>query len=320
MSVFPVGAAASVSAGAAEQIAAVRRSRRAFRRELEGWLFISPWVIGFVLFTAVPYLASMFLAFMRWDLGRTIEFVGLRNFAYLLFEDDLFRLSLWNTLYYTVFHVPGTVMVAFAIAGLLNVQVKGLPIYRTMFYLPSVTSGVGMALIWIWLLAPNGVINGLMGLAGIQGPNWLFAPEWAMPALILMSFWTIGTTMVLFLAGLQGIPLQLYEAVEVDGGGWWARVRHIAIPMMTPYIFLSVILNIIGSFQVFTTALIMTNGGPDNATLFVLLHLYNNAWISYRMGYAAAMAWVLVAIILTLTLMQFRIAKRWVYYEYGDRD
>jgi multiple sugar transport system permease protein len=305
-------------AGAAPGVA--RRSRRALARELEGWLFVSPWVIGFVLFTAAPYLASMVLAFMRWDMGRTVEFVGLRNFAYLFFEDELFRLSIWNTLYYTVFHVPGTVVVSFVLAGLLNVPVKGLPLYRTMFYLPSVTSGVGMALIWIWLFAPNGVVNGLIGLGGIRGPNWLFAPEWAMPALILMSFWTIGTTMVLFLAGLQGIPQQLYEAVEVDGGGWWARVRHVTIPMMTPYIFLSVVLNVIGSFQVFTTALIMTNGGPDNATLFVLLHLYNNAWISYRLGYASAMAWVLVAIVLTLTVMQFRIARRWVYYEYSDRD
>jgi multiple sugar transport system permease protein len=297
-----------------------RRSHRALLRELEGWLFIAPWLIGFVLFTAGPYLASIVLAFMRWDLGRTIEFVGLRNFAFLFLEDELFRKSMANTLYYTLFHVPGMLLLSFAVAGLLNLRVKGLALYRTMFYLPSVTSGVGMALIWIWLFAPNGVINFLLGLTGLPGPNWLYDPSWAMPALILMSYWGLGTTMVLFLAGLQGIPQQLYEAVDVDGGGWWGRVRHVTIPMMTPYIFLAVVLNIIGSFQVFTSALIMTNGGPDNATLFVLLHLFNNAWGSYRMGYAAAMGWVLVAIILTLTVLQFRIAQRWVYYEYGDRS
>jgi multiple sugar transport system permease protein len=297
-----------------------RRSRRALMRELEGWLFIAPWLVGFVLFTAGPYLASMVLAFVRWDLGKTIEFVGLRNFAFLFLEDELFRKSMFNTLYYTVFHVPGMLVFSFVVAGLLNLRVRGLALYRTMFYLPSVTSGVGMALIWIWLFAPNGVINFLIGLVGLPGPNWLYDASWAMPALILMSYWGLGTTMVLFLAGLQGIPQQLYEAVEVDGGGWWGRVRHVTIPMMTPYIFLSAVLNIIGSFQVFTSALIMTNGGPDNATLFVLLHLFNNAWGSYRMGYASAMGWVLVAIILALTILQFRIADRWVYYEYADRS
>jgi multiple sugar transport system permease protein len=294
--------------------------RRARARAIEGWLFVSPWLVGFVLFTAGPYVASLVLAFMRWDLGRNVEFVGLRNFAFLFFEDELFRRSMANTLYYTVFHVPGMVVLSFAVACLLNLRVKGLAVYRTMFYLPSVTSGVGLALIWIWLLAPKGAINSLIGLLGVKGPDWLFSSQWALPGLIIMSYWGIGTTMVLFLAGLQGVPQQLYEAVAIDGGGWSARVRHVTLPMMTPHIFLAIVLNVIGSFQVFTSAMIMTNGGPDNATLFVLLHLFNNPWGSYRMGYASAKARVLVAIILALTFVQFLVSRGWVFFEYVDRD
>lgn len=298
---------------------APRRSRKLHLRQFEGWLFISPWLIGFVLFTAGPYLASFVLAFMRWDMGATISFVGLHNFTYLLFQDDLFRTSLVNTVYYSALHVPGIMIIGFAVAALLNVKVRGIAIYRTMFYLPSVTVGVGMAVIWIWLFATNGLVNSALKLVGIQGPHWLTDPNWAMPALILMSFWSVGTTMILFLAGFQGIPDQLYEAVDVDGGGWLAQVRHVTIPMMTPYIFLSMILNVIGSFQVFTSALVMTQGGPDNATLFIYLYIYQSAWQSFRMGYASAMAWVLVAIVMVLTLAQFGISRRWVYYEYRDQ-
>jgi multiple sugar transport system permease protein len=185
-----------------------------------------------------------------------------------------------------------------------------------MYYLPSVTSGVGTAVIWLWLLAPKGIVNTVLGLVGVTGPNWLISTTWAMPALILMSFWHIGSTMVMFLAGLQGVPQHLYDAAAVDGAGWWQLARHVTLPMMTPYIFLAVVLNVIGSFQVFTQALIMTGGGPDNATLFVFLHIYNNAWQYFRMGYASAMALVLMLIILALTIAQFLISRKWVYYEY----
>jgi multiple sugar transport system permease protein len=290
--------------------------RRAVREELEGWLFISPWVIGFLVLSAGPYLASLALAFMRWDMGQEITFVGLRNFQVML-EDELFARSLLNTLYYTVFHVPGVIVLAFAVAGLLNLKLRAVAVYRTLFYLPSITSGVGTAIIWIWLLAPRGVINTVLGLVGLPGPNWLISTQWAMPALILMSLWNIGSTMVLFLAGLQGVPQHLYDAAAVDGATWWQLTWHVTVPMMTPYIFLAIVLNVIGSFQVFTQALIMTAGGPDNATLFIFLHIYNNAWQYFRMGYASAMALVLMLIILALTIVQFVISRRWVYYEYG---
>ncbi len=291
--------------------------RRGFRREIAGWLFISPWLVGFVGLTALPYLASAVLAFMSWDMTREISFIGFRNFQRLA-QDPLFRVSLTNTLYYTVLHVPGIVIISLAVAGLLNLNVRGMSFYRVCYYLPSVTSGVGMSIIWIWLFSPGGPLNAFLGLLGIQGPNWLTSTTWAMPALILMSFWGVGNTMVMFLAGLQGVPAHLYDAAEVDGANAWQRIRSVTLPMMTPYIFLSLVMNIIGSFNVFTQALLMTEGGPDNATLFIFLYIYLNAWRYYKMGYASAMAWVLAAIILVFTLIQFAIANRWVYYEFQD--
>jgi multiple sugar transport system permease protein len=291
--------------------------RRSVRQEIEGWLFISPWLIGFLLLSAGPYLASLALAFTRWDMGREITFVGLANFAAMA-EDELFARSLLNTLYYTAFHVPGIIVISFAVASLLNLKLRGIAVYRTLFYLPSITSGVGTAIIWLWLLAPKGVINTLLSWVGLPGPNWLISAQWAMPALILMSFWNIGSTMILFLAGLQGVPQHLYDAAAVDGATWRQTAWHVTVPMMTPYLFLATVLNVIGSFQVFTQALIMTNGGPDNATLFVFLHIYNNAWQYFRMGYASAMALALMLVILALTIVQFIISRKWVYYEYGS--
>ena len=175
------------------------------------------------------------------------------------------------------------------------------------------------AIIWLWLFQPQGLLNQALGLLGLQGPNWLGSTAWAMPSLIIMSFWNIGSPMILFLAGLQGVPQSLYEAAEMDGAGWWGRVRNVTIPMMTPYIFLTAILGIIGSFQVFTTALMVTEGGPANATVFLVLYLYWNAWSYFKMGYASAMAWVLLVIILALTVIQFQLAKRWVYYEAEEK-
>ena len=306
------------TAGSAGLPASPSAKRRLVSR-YEGWLFIFPWVIGFVLLDLVPYLFALVISFTKWDVGHPPEFIGLRNFQGA-FTDPLVGKSLWNTLYYTVLHVPGSTLIALAVAGLLNQKVKGLPVWRTCFYIPSVTSGVGMALIWIWLFAPRGAINGMLGWFGILGPRWLTDTQWAMPALIIMSFWGIGSSMVIFLAGLQGVPQHLYEAVEVDGGGWRAKTRHVTIPLMTPYIFLSLILGVIGSFQVVTQALLMTDGGPDNATLFILLYIWLMGWNAYKMGYAAAISWILFVIIMLATLIQFAGARRWVYYEYRGPD
>jgi multiple sugar transport system permease protein len=301
-----------------------RRIRSWTWRETQGFLFILPWLFGFVVFIAGPFFFSFFVSLTDWRLVGDAKWLGLENYARLLSADDQrFVQAVYNTTYYVVFHVPGVLIISFAIAGLLNRKVKGIAIYRTAFYLPSITTGVATAVLWFWVLQPNGLLNNFinifLGPFGAKGPNWLGSTTWAMPGLIIMSFWTVGTTMIIFLAGFQGIPQHLYEAAEIDGAGWWGKVRNVTLPMMTPQIFLTSVLGVIGSFQVFTAALIITEGGPADATLFVLLHLYQIGFRAFNMGYASAIAWVLFLIILFFTVVQFISASRWVYYE-GQRD
>ena len=304
----------------------VRRRRGIFGwtwKETQGFLFILPWLFGFILFLAGPFFFSFFLSFTQWRLVGDIKWLGFENYAQLLSgEDTRFVQSVYNTVYYVVFHVPGVLIISFIVAGLLNRKVKGIAIYRTCFYLPSITTGVATAVLWYWVLQPNGLLNNFLDIVleplGIQSPNWLGSTTWAMPGLIIMSFWSVGTTMIIYLAGLQGIPQHLYEAAEIDGAGWWGKVRHVTIPMMTPQIFLTMVLAVIGSFQVFTAALIITEGGPADATLFLLLYLDWNGFRFFKMGYASAIAWILFFVILFLTIVQFLTARRWVYYE-GER-
>ncbi len=280
-----------------------------------GLLFITPWLITFLWFTLGPFIASIFLSFTNYRFIGLPTWIGLDNYVRLFTDDPKFIRSIINTLYYTAVHVPGIMFMAFFVAILLNQKVKGQPVYRTAFYLPSVTAGVATAYLWILLLQPNGLVNQFLGLVGIDGPNWLTSSTWAMPALILMSFWGLGTTMIIYLAALQGIPQHLYEAASVDGAGVIRKMWHVTVPMMTPAIFLTAVLQIIGSWQVFTQALIVTNGGPRDSTLFILLHLYRTGFEYFQMGYASAIAWVLFVIILVFTIIQFGIARRWVYYE-----
>ena len=280
-----------------------------------GLLFIAPWLITFLWFTLGPFIASIFLSFTNYRFIGLPTWIGLDNYVRLFTDDAKFIRSVINTLYYTAVHVPGIMIMAFFVAILLNQKVKGQPIYRTAFYLPSVTAGVATAYLWILLLQPNGLVNQFLGLVGIDGPNWLTSSTWAMPALILMSFWGLGTTMIIYLAALQGIPQHLYEAASVDGAGVIRKMWHVTVPMMTPAIFLTAVLQIIGSWQVFTQALIVTNGGPRDSTLFILLHLYRTGFEYFQMGYASAIAWVLFVIILVFTILQFGVARRWVYYE-----
>ncbi|NPV08947.1 MAG: sugar ABC transporter permease [Anaerolineae bacterium] len=306
----------SVPTAAVRPLAA-RKGQARFRwQEVSGFLFVVPWLVGFLAFEFLPFLASFALSFTDWSLGREVNFIGLQNYRDLLQTEPLLRKGIINTVYYTVFHVPGQMILAFVVAVLLNQKVRGMPIYRTAYYLPSVTSGVASAIIWIWLFQPSGIINRGLALFGIEGPNWLVSTRWAMPALIIMGFWTIGTEMVLYLAGLQGVPESLYEAAEIDGAGRWHRVRHVTIPLMTPYFFLTAVLGIISSFQVFTPALVMTQGGPGDATVFLLLFLYWAGWEWFRMGYASAIAWVLMGMIMTFTALQFWLQRYWVYYEF----
>jgi multiple sugar transport system permease protein len=291
--------------------------RTQMRREtLWGYIFVAPWIIGFLIFTLGPVIASFALSFTDYELIVAPVWVGLKNYRTLLTQDRLFGLSLYNTAYYSFFSVPLGIIVAFLLAMLLNVQLPGMKVYRTVFYLPTVTSGVAVSILWIWLFNPQfGLINYLLRSIGLPAPGWLVDPTWSKPAFILMSLWGVGGTAVIFLAGLQGVPRSLYEAAEIDGANAWAKFWNVTVPMMSSVIFFNLIMGIIGSFQVFTSAYVMTRGGPQNSTLFYVLYLFKKGFGMLQMGYAAAMAWILFVIILLLTLMQFRLAERWVYYE-----
>jgi multiple sugar transport system permease protein len=301
--------------------AATRPSRTAWRRNLEGWLFASPWIIGFVLWTLGPMVASLFIAFTEWDLISAPRWVGTANIQAML-QDDLVAQALKVTTLYAITSVPLHIVFGLSLALLLNTRIRGLRLYRTAFYLPSVLSGVAVALLWRWLFSKEfGLINALLyRFFGIEGPSWLGDQNWALPSLVLMSLWGVGAGAIIYLAGLQGIPTDLYEAAEVDGARGWNRLWNITLPMMTPVLFFELVTGIIGALQVFTQALIMTNGGPNNATLFYLLYLYQNAFQYFRMGYGSALAWVLFLYILVLTLLTYRSSQFWVYYEGEERN
>lgn len=294
-------------------------SRQALRQHLDGWLFASPWIIGFLLWTVGPMLASLVIAFTDWDLITSPTYIGLKNFATMA-TDNLVWKSLQVTTVYALVSVPLHIIFGMMLALLLNAGIRGQRFYRTAFYLPSVLSGVAVALLWRWLFSTEfGLFNLLLSYVGITGPSWLGDPQWAMPSLILMSLWGVGAGTIIYLASLQGIPTDLYEAAEVDGATAWTKFWRITLPLMTPVLFFQLITGFIVALQVFTQAFIMTSGGPNNATLFYLLYLYRNAFEYFRMGYASALAWVLFIYILVLTLLIYWSSNRWVYYEGEDR-
>jgi multiple sugar transport system permease protein len=290
--------------------------RRRFWENLEGWLFISPWLLGFILFTAGPMIASLGIAMTEWDLIADPRFVGLTNFQRVLTADPVVWHSLRVTTAYAVVSVPLQIVFGVGLALLLNARIVGQSAYRTIYYLPAVLSGVAVALLWRWIFAGDfGLLNAGLAVLGIDGPGWLTDARWALPALILMSLWHVGGGMVVYLAGLQGIPTELYEAAEVDGATWWHRLWAITLPLMTPVLFFQLVIGIINALQVFTQAFIMTRGGPGDATLFFLLYLYRNAFEYFQMGYASALAWVLFIYIMVLTALVFRSSRAWVHYE-----
>lgn len=286
------------------------------RRDLrDGLLFTSPFILGVFSLWIGPMLYSLYLLVHDWNMLSPPKFIGLGHFERML-ADPLVSKSLFNTAYYTFFGVPLQLLVAFGLAVMLNQNIRGLGIYRTIYYLPSITPAVAFAVVWVQILNPEfGVINEILIWFGLEPINWLFEPEWTKPAFIIMTLWLTGFQMLIFLAGLQGVPRSLQEAAEIDGANAWRRFFSVTIPIISPIIFFNLIIGIIGSFQVFTAAFIMTDGGPQDATLFLVLYLYRNAFELFRMGYAAALAWVLFLIILFFTAIQFIFANRWVYYE-----
>lgn len=298
-----------------------KKSKLKIKRALEGYLFASPWIIGFIVFTGGPIVASLVFSFCRYDVVTPAEWVGISNYKYMLTEDYLFWKSLYNTGYYALFSIPLRIIAALVIALLLNQKLMGIRWFRTMYYVPAVTSGVAVSLLWIWLFDPGlGLINIVLGKIGIRGPLWLQSEVWSKPALILMSLWGVGTIWVIYLAGLQGIDKQLYEAVDIDRGNWWQKFWHITLPMLSPAIFFTLIIGIIRSFQVFTQAYVMTQGGPKNSTLFYVYYLYLRGFRMLKMGSASSMAWILFILILVFTLIQFKFASKWVYYEIGSKS
>ena len=316
-----LAAAALIAAFAVRAFRYTRQVARGPSRveSVAGFAFISPWIFGFLVFTAGPILASLALSFCNYDVLHPTEFVGLDNYLALP-ADPTFWKSLSNTLW-MVAAVPLGMAVGLGVALLLNMEVRGQRFYRTIYYLPAIVPIVAASMLWIWLLQPQfGLINVTLRYLGIPGPQWLQDPSWAKPALILMGLWGAGAGMIIWLAGLKGIPHSLYEAAEIDGAGVFSRFRHVTLPMLSPYIFFNLVMGTIGAFQIFTNAYIMTDGlgGPVDATLFYVFALFNQAFRYFKMGYASAMAWILFLIILALTMINWRLRKKWVFTERGD--
>ncbi|HMK38612.1 MAG TPA: sugar ABC transporter permease [Bacteroidota bacterium] len=300
---------------------------RRIRRTMEGYLFVSPWIAGFILLTAGPMIASLYVSGTSWTMLSPPVWVGAQNYAHLLTDDPRFGTSIMNTLSYVALAVPLGLLVSLLLALLLNRRVPGRGVFRTLFFLPSITNLVAVSLLWMWILNPEyGLLNGALRMAGIEGPLWFQSETWARPALVVMSLWGTGGTMIVFLAALQGIPGELYEAAQLDGAGAFSRFIHITLPMISPAFLFNLIVGIIGASQVFTQVFVMTGsaepgseGGPNNATLFVVLYLYKKAFQEFAMGYAASIAWVLFFLILAATVIQMKLAGRWVYYEAGEK-
>lgn len=290
-------------------------SPMARREALTFYILVLPWLLGFLIFLAYPMFRSLYLSFTSYDLLSPPVWTGMRNLERLVNDPDFWQ-SLRVTFTYALFSVPTGNLIALGVAMLLSQNLRAINIWRTIFFVPSVLSSIAVAILWLYVFRPDGgILNSFLALFGVQGPNWLLSEQWALPALIIMSWWTIGGQVVIYLAGLKGIPRVLYEAVEIDGGGAWARFRYVTLPMLSPTVFFNVVLAIIGALQVFDVGWVMTQGGPNKATYFYMINLYERAFKFIQMGYASALAWVLFIIIMGITLLVVRSSAAWVFYE-----
>lgn len=285
------------------------------REAITGYLFISPFILGFLFFFVLPALTAVYLVFFRWNLISEPQFVGLGNLRNLV-TDSLFWQSLKVTSIYTFVSVPLGLIFSFLLALLINTKIRGIAVFRTIYYLPSIVPAVASAVLWAWIFNTEfGLLNVVLKGIGLTRVKWLQEPGWALVAMIIMSLWSVGAAMIVFLAGLQGIPDIYYEAADIDGAGRWHKLRYITIPVMSPVIFFNLIMGLIGAFQVFTAGFLITNGGPQNGTLFLVLHIYRNAFEYLNMGYAAVLSWILFGIITVFSFLVFRYYGRQVYYE-----
>ena len=294
------------------------RSRRARRDAIAGYLYILPWILGFLFFTLGPMLTSLYLSFHHYSVLGSPRWAGLENYATALGgKDPRFWHSWGRTWAYALMFIPTGLSISLVLAAMLNQKLKGTVLFRTLFFLPTLVPVVASALLWRWLLHPDvGLVNYFLWTLRIPGPRWFSDVNLALPALVMISLWASvgGSRMIIFLAGLQGVPEELYDAAKVDGANWWHRFRHVTLPMITPTIFFNMILGVIGALQVFTSAFVATGGGPAYATWFYALHIYKQAFGFFNMGYASALAWLFAVLIIALTALQMRLARSWVYY------
>jgi multiple sugar transport system permease protein len=281
----------------------------------DGILMSLPWIVGFVLFTVGPMLVGLYTSFTKWDIFSDPKWVGLDNFVRMFSgKDRYFYKSLQVTFIYTVLSAPLHVLLDIILASLLNMKLKGTNIFRSIYYLPYILPVVATIVLWSWIFNPDyGLVNFALAQIGIKGPKWLVDQNWALLTIIIMNVQYVGFGMMVMLAGLQRVPAELYEAAEIDGAGWWGRLRYVTLPLVSSVIFYIVITHISASIQTFTQSFLLTNGGPNYATYFYMLHVYNEAWRSFRMGYASALAWVLFIIVLAVTILNFRLSRYWVY-------
>jgi multiple sugar transport system permease protein len=290
------------------------------RRALWGYVFIGPWILGLIFFVAGPILASLYLSLTKYDILSPPQFVGLQNYQYAFFQDVLFWPSLLRTFYYALVVVPVGLLGSLLLAILLNQGLKGTNLFRTLFFLPSLTPGVALSVVWLWLLQPKlGPVNVAMAKIGLGNYPWLTDSSTVIPSLIVIGLWATmgGGTMLIFLAGLQGVPKELEEAARVDGAGVLMRFRHVTIPMITPTIFFNLVLGVIAALQVFTVAFVATQGGPDYGSWFFALDIYQFAFQYLQLGYGAALAWIFLVVVLLITLLNFAFSRKWVFYRGG---
>lgn len=292
-------------------------SRVARIEELWGYFFIAPWLLGLLIFTLGPMLISLYWSFTRYEFPLPARWIGMQNYVDAFTKDELFPKALGNTTYYVLFAVPLGLALSLALALLLDRKIVGRPIYRTIYYIPSIVPAVVTAFLFGYLFQPQyGLINSILASFGIEGPGWFNSVAWVKPTFVLLSLWGAGGgTMIIFLAGLQNIPSELYEAAEVDGAGRWRKFWNITIPLLSPTIFFNLITGLIAAFKIFTTAYVATGGGPYYASYFYVLYLFQTFFQYLKMGYASALAWILFIIVMIFTLIQLRLARSWVYYE-----
>ena len=309
-----------ISVGQTRSPVSPRKSRLARREAIAFYLFISPWIVGFLAFTLGPMLASLYFSFTSYDIVHLPQWIGGRNYSNL-FSTPLFWQSIKVTLSYGIPALLLGLVLGMALAILLNQKLPGLGIWRTIFYLPSVISGVPVALLWLLIFQPQwGVLNEVLAFIHVPGPQWQFSAKWVIPMFIIMGLWGVGGTMLIYLGGLQGIPSQLYEAAEIDGAGAVRRLFNITLPMLSPVILFNLILGIISAFSYFTNAFVMTQGGPNYASYFYLYYLFDNAWTYLRMGLASAQAWLFFAFVFVITIIVLRTSLAWVYYGGGSSN